>query len=83
MKSASTPPPVLILYLEDNPRDAELVRDILEQGGLACELRVASDRAAYEAAVAQTRFGLILSDYKLTGYDGLAALALLYTLILH
>ena len=68
--------PVLILYLEDDPRDAELVRDKLQQTTrLACELRVASDRTEYEAALAQTRFDLILSDYKLPNYDGMAALA--------
>ncbi len=67
--------PVLILYLEDSPRDAELVQDKL-QAGMACELRIARDRAEYEAALAQTRFDLILSDYCLPDYDGMAALAL-------
>ncbi|OGV73862.1 MAG: hypothetical protein A3K19_09700 [Lentisphaerae bacterium RIFOXYB12_FULL_65_16] len=71
---------MLILHLEDNPRDAELVRDKLQQTrSMACELRVASDRAAYEAALAQTRFDLILSDYSLPDYDGMAALALART----
>ena len=69
--------PVLVLYLEDNPRDAELVRDKLQQTpSLACELRVASNRAEYEAALAEARFDLILSDYALPDYDGMAALAL-------
>jgi PAS domain S-box-containing protein len=68
--------PALILYLEDNPRDAELVRDRLQRSTLGCELRVASDRAEYEAALSETRFDLILSDYRLPGYDGLAALEL-------
>jgi PAS domain S-box-containing protein len=72
--------PVLILYLEDNPFDVELVRDKLQQTtSLACELRVAAGRAEYEAALAQTRFDLILSDYTLPDYDGLAALALART----
>ena len=67
----------LILYLEDNPRDAELVRDKLQQTpSLACQLRVASNRAEYEAALAEARFDLILSDYALPDYDGMAALAL-------
>ena len=68
--------PVLILYLEDNPRDAELVRDKLQQIAMPHELRVTSDRAQYEAALAQTRFDLILSDYSQPDYDGMAALAL-------
>jgi PAS domain S-box-containing protein len=68
--------PVLVLHLEDSPRDAELVRDRLHQAGMACELQVASDRAEYEAALARTCFDLILSDYGLPDYDGMAALAL-------
>ena len=69
--------PVQILYLEDSPRDAELVQDKLQQTtSLACDVRVARDRVEYEAALAQTRFDLILSDYKLPDYDGMAALAL-------
>lgn len=68
--------PVRILYLEDNPRDADLVRHALEQTGMALDLRIANDRAAYEAAMDQTRLDLILSDYSLPAYDGMAALAL-------
>jgi two-component sensor histidine kinase len=66
----------LILYLDDNPRDAERVRDILQQSELASELRVVGDREAYEAALAQTRFDLILSADALPDCDGTAALAL-------
>jgi len=68
--------PVLILYLEDNPRDAELVGDKLRQSSMPHELRIATDRAQYEAALAETRFDLIMSDYALPDYDGFAALAL-------
>ncbi|MCX7004471.1 MAG: PAS domain S-box protein, partial [bacterium] len=68
-----------ILYLEDDARDVELVRDTLQQSSLAFELRIATNRADYEAALAQTRFGLILSDYRLPDYDGMAALAMART----
>jgi len=66
---------LLLLYLEDNPRDAELVREKLRRSSISCELQVAQDRAEYESALASTRYDLILSDYRLPGYDGLAALA--------
>jgi len=68
--------PVLILYLEDNPRDAELLRDKLQQLKMPHELRIATGRAQYEAALAQNRFDMIISDYALPDYDGFAALAL-------
>ncbi len=68
--------PALILYLEDNPRDAELLRDKLQQLTMPHELRIATGRAQYEAALAQTRFDLIISDYVLPDYDGFAALTL-------
>jgi PAS domain S-box-containing protein len=68
--------PVLILYLEDNPRDVELLRDKLQQLTIPHELRIATGRAQYEAALAETRFDLIISDYALPDYDGLAALTL-------
>lgn len=63
-----------ILHLEDNPRDAELVAGELALAGSQFEVHSVHDRSTYEAAVAQTQFDLILSDYDIPGYDGLSAL---------
>ena len=60
---------VAILHLEDNPRDAELVRHLLQQTAMTCDLRLARNRAEYEAALAETQFDLILSDYGLPDHD--------------
>ncbi|MBI5822022.1 MAG: PAS domain S-box protein [Verrucomicrobia bacterium] len=66
-----------ILHLEDNPSDAELVRHLLQKNAkMTCEVRLARNRAQYEAALAETKFDLILSDYDLPDYDGFAALQL-------
>ena len=66
--------PVAILYLEDNARDAELVRDALDQSALKFELHVVKDRREFEAALGEAKYDLILSDYSLPQFDGLAAL---------
>jgi PAS domain S-box-containing protein len=67
----------MILHLEDDARDAELVRDKLQQCGLVTyDLRIARGRKEFEAALDETRFDLIISDYNLPDYDGMAALSL-------
>lgn len=63
-----------ILHLEDSRADAELVRAALVREGLDAEwVRVASENA-YVAALDKGGLSLILSDYKLPGFDGMAAL---------
>ncbi|UUZ64169.1 response regulator [Polaromonas sp. P1-6] len=67
-------PSIRLLHLEDNPLDAELIRLRLEAAGLSCDIRWVSGKEAFESALAQETFDLVLSDYKLPGYDGLSAL---------
>jgi two-component system cell cycle sensor histidine kinase/response regulator CckA len=63
-----------VLHLEDNPRDAAVVRHKLDADGLACDILVVDGRNGFEAALTQEPFGLILIDHNLPGYDGVAAL---------
>jgi PAS domain S-box-containing protein len=63
-----------ILHLEDSPKDAEIVRERLADLDSPFELDWAPDRGAYEDYLATGRYGLILADYNLPGYDALAAL---------
>src|SRR6185436_5456089 len=65
-----------VLHLEDNPRDAELIRSSLESGGLECDFILTDSRSAFTKALAEDRFDVILSDYGLADYDGLSALEL-------
>src|SRR5262249_17872545 len=63
-----------ILYLEDEPRDAELVQASLEAEGIVCEVARADTREGFRASLEQGGFELILADYTLPLFDGISAL---------
>src|ERR1700740_1290250 len=66
--------PLRILYLEDDPRDAELVRETLAIGGIRCQVTRVETEADFIASLEQGGFDLILADYTLPSFDGLSAL---------
>ena len=66
--------PIRVLHLEDNERDAEMIRDMLESEGITCEIFRTSERTAFEFALRKGGFDIILSDNNLPGYDGVSAL---------
>src|ERR1700730_10184223 len=66
--------PLLILYLEDDPRDAELVREPLASNGIRCHVTRVETEADFVASLEQGGFDLILADYTLPSFDGLSAL---------
>ena len=63
-----------VLHLEDSARDAEIIRHRLDADGLSCSILVARGKESFEAALAGEPFDVIISDYNLPGYDGVAAL---------
>ena len=63
-----------ILYLEDEPRDAELVQASLEAEGVVCDLTRADTQAGFVAFLQRGGFDLILADYTLPLFDGISAL---------
>ena len=65
---------VSILYLEDNPDDAELAKIALAHYDQACHWRVVKSGAEYLAALDQGGFDLVLSDNQVPGIDGRGAL---------
>ncbi len=68
--------PLEILHLEDEPDFAELVRSLLEQGGVDANVRRVGDRLNFTQALETGKFDLIISDYHLPSFTGLEALAL-------
>lgn len=67
---------LLILNLEDNPNDSELIKEMLEDGGIECEITRVETEKDFMAACEKGCFDLILADYSLPSYDGLSALAI-------
>jgi PAS domain S-box-containing protein len=66
--------PLRILYLEDDPNDAELVQAMLEAEGIACHVTRVETQVDFLASLEQECFDLILADYTLPSFDGISAL---------
>src|SRR6267143_1561194 len=71
----ATKAPLRILHLEDNSHDRQLVEEKLAADGLVCEFIHVAEREQFEARLEQNPFDVILSDFTLPSYDGMAALA--------
>jgi signal transduction histidine kinase/CheY-like chemotaxis protein len=66
--------PLRILSIEDDPKDTELIHDMLETAGVVCEVTRVDTEAALLASVDQGGIDLILADYSLPSFDGISAL---------
>jgi len=66
--------PLRILYLEDDPRDADLVQEVIEAEGIVCQVTRVETQADFIASLEQGGFGVILADYALPSFDGMSAL---------
>ncbi|MFW6357734.1 MAG: PAS domain S-box protein, partial [Chroococcales cyanobacterium] len=62
------------LLLEDSLLDAELIQAHLEEGNINCDLVRVETRTDFQNALLNTIFDLILADYSLPSFDGIAAL---------
>jgi PAS domain S-box-containing protein len=63
-----------VLYLEDDPADAQIVEATLEAEGVVCEVIRADTYADFSTLLREGGFDLILADYTLPLFDGISAL---------
>lgn len=66
--------PLRVLLVEDVAAEAELAVRCLTSGGIACTPCTAVDERQFRAALRRFRPQIILSDFTLPAFDGLAAL---------
>ena len=63
-----------MLHLEDSPLDAELASARLSRAQIACEIERVDTREGFCIALQSRRFDVILSDFAIPDFDGMAAL---------
>ncbi|MBI5446781.1 MAG: response regulator, partial [Deltaproteobacteria bacterium] len=68
--------PLRILYLEDAPEDAELAIRELKHAGIVLEWVRVDTEAGFREALDSFCPGLVLADFSIPGWSGLAALRL-------
>jgi PAS domain S-box-containing protein len=68
--------PLRILSIEDDPKDAKLIQDLLESEGIVCELTRVDTEAELLELLKQGGIDLILADCSLPSFDGVSALKL-------
>src|ERR1700720_3501521 len=68
--------PLRILSIEDDPKDSELIQDLLESEDIVCEVTRVDTLAVLVSSLEQGGIDLILADYTLPSFDGVAALKL-------
>jgi two-component system, cell cycle sensor histidine kinase and response regulator CckA len=66
-----------ILYVEDNPQDARLCLRQLKQAGFEPKADVVSTPEEFKERLRSTRYDLVLADYRIPGWSGMAALEVL------
>jgi len=66
-----------VLFVGDDPADAHLLQQQLEQGGYRVESRQVQDEEGMKSALKEQSWDLIIGDYTLAQFDALSALKLL------
>jgi two-component system, cell cycle sensor histidine kinase and response regulator CckA len=66
--------PLKVLFVEDNPRDVNLLVRHLKKAGFDLQSNVATTLEEFTETIQSTSYDVILADYQLPGWSGLAAL---------
>jgi PAS domain S-box-containing protein len=67
-----------VLCLEDVPQDAELMSELIREAGYNLEMDITATEKGFESLLRTGKYDIILSDFKLPGFDAFGALQLRY-----
>ncbi|HBB91523.1 MAG TPA: hypothetical protein DC042_07330 [Bacteroidales bacterium] len=67
-------PAIKILHLEDSDKDSELIRSMIESGGIRHDYFLVDNETDYKKILEKEKIDIILSDYNLPDYNGQDAL---------
>ena len=76
-RSRDVPMAIKLLVVEDSDDDAKLALRALKRGGLEAEYERVQDAAAFKGALAARNWDAVIADYKMPGFTGLDALAII------
>jgi two-component system cell cycle sensor histidine kinase/response regulator CckA len=73
---SEAPDRIVVLHLEDDPKDSRLINTTLAADGLDCEILRVETEDDFRLALTRGGLDLILADHSLPTFDGLSALAI-------
>ncbi len=65
-----------VLYLEDSPRDVEIIRELLTEAGYDLSMDCTEGKKEFTSILHSRTYDVILSDFKLPEFDAFGALKL-------
>ena len=74
---AAPPPPLRVLILEDDVRDAKLAAKMLEGSGVRVQFEVTDSEEFFRANLEKSEYDVILADFNLRNWTALDALEIL------
>jgi PAS domain S-box-containing protein len=67
---------LFVLFLEDNPKDADVCRELIIDSGYNLNMDITATEKEFESFLSTRKYDVILADFKLPGFDAFGALRL-------
>ncbi|MBN1398438.1 MAG: PAS domain S-box protein [Bacteroidetes bacterium] len=69
--------PLKLLCLEDSPKDAEIVSELLDEAGFDLSIDCTDNKKEFTSLLKKNSYDVVISDFSLPGFDAFGALEIL------